>query len=97
MVVIMLSEAIDKPDLQRMMSGDALPLSSSFRLRYNTLLRLYSTESLRPDTLVAQSFYAFQRAREVPLLNDKRDALLSEASSLNIPNETSLQLTLPSW
>ena len=63
-----------------------------------TILSYVSTLQSRSDpTLVAQSFYAFQRAREVPLLNDKRDALLSEASSLNIPNETSLQaLTLAS-
>ena len=94
MVVLMLSEEMEKDDVVTMMSGGALPLSSSFRLRYNTLLRLYSMESLQPERLVSQSFYAFQRAADVPRLHERRDAHLARALALRQPNESALATLL---
>ena len=78
-VVLMLGEPMERDALKTMTHGDALPLSSSFRLRYNTLLRLYGMESLHPEALIAQSFYAFQRAQGIPAVDAKRRALLRRA------------------
>ena len=82
MVVLMMPEEVPQEALRSMMHGEALPLSSSFRLRFNTLLRLYGIESMRPEVLVAQSFYAFQRAAEVPRLQQQRHSLLGEVAAL---------------
>ena len=43
----------------------SLPLSSAFRLRYNTLLKLYKMEVLQPEALISRSFYAFQRREQL--------------------------------
>jgi len=43
--------------MEKMMAGSALPLESAFRLRYNTLLKLYSLESYDPEELVYMYIY----------------------------------------
>ena len=94
MVILLLSEEIERDDLAKMMHGDALPLTSSFRLRFNTLLRLYGMESLQPEALVKQSFYAFQRAGEVSGQNERRASLLDEVAAMRQEDETRLQQLL---
>jgi superfamily II RNA helicase len=93
-VVLMLAEPVEREALRSMMHGDALPLASSFRLRFNTLLRLYGMESLHPERLVAQSFYAFQRAQQIPEVQQRRQALLDEAEELKQPGEDGLSQLL---
>ena len=91
MVVLMLPEPIEREALRAMMGGSPLELNSSFRLRYNTLLRLYGMESLQPDVLVRRSFWAFQRAHAVPELRSRRRALLAEAAALTQPDDAQLE------
>ena len=74
-----------------MMQGGSLPLCSSFRLRYNTLLKLYSMEALQPEALVAHSLHAFQsRDGATPEAAAERVALLAEAELLRCPDEEEL-------
>ena len=87
MVILMLTEPLEVDELHTMMRDEALPLSSSFRLRYNTLLRLYSMESLQPEALISKSFYAYQRQAELPELHRRRDSLRAEAELLS-PSHT---------
>ena len=89
-VVLMLTEEVEPSALKTMMHGAPVALSSSFRLRYNTLLRLYSMESLQPDVLVRKSFYAYQRAQEVPELREERRRLLADAAALAQPDDAKL-------
>ena len=91
MVVLMLPEQMEREALRAMMGGAPLELTSSFRLRYNTLLRLYGMESLQPDVLVRRSFWAFQRAHAVPELHSRRHALLAEAAALTQPDDAQLE------
>ena len=91
MVVLMMTEAMDREEMRGMISGEAPALSSSFRLRHNTLLRCYAMESLAPETLIRQSFYSFQRAAQLPVLQRRREALLAEAAELHQPFEPSLR------
>ena len=90
MVVLLMTEAIEESDLRDMMRGDPLPLTSSFRLRYNTLLRLYSMESLQPESLIRQSFYAFQRSSGIPALEAKAARLVKTAEALRQPDDARL-------
>jgi hypothetical protein len=92
MVVLMLPEQMEREALRAMMGGAPLELTSSFRLRYNTLLRLYGMESLQPDVLVRRSFWAFQRAHAVPELHSRRHALLAEAAALTQTNSQRLEV-----
>ena len=46
-VVLLLAEEMDESAFLKMISGQSLPLASAFRLRYNTLLKLYKME-VRP-------------------------------------------------
>ena len=94
MVILLLTEEVAVDDLRSMMHGEPLALSSSFRLRYNTLLRLYAMESLHPEALVRQSFYAFLRAQLVPELQRRRGALLAKASALRQPDDAALHRLL---
>eukprot|EP00965_Chrysotila_dentata_P205259 6182855-Pleurochrysis_carterae.AAC.1 len=54
--------------------------------RYNTLLKLYSSETLEPERLVLQSFYAHQRTRHEPSVQAELDELKSLADSLRTPH-----------
>ena len=45
-VVLLLSEKLTRAECRGMMKGHSLPLTPPFRLRSNTLLRLYAMESL---------------------------------------------------
>ena len=94
MVVLMMTEAMSREEMRGMVSGEAPALSSSFRLRHNTLLRCYAMESLTPETLIRQSFYSFQRAAQLPVLHRRREALLAEAAELRQPFEPSLRRLL---
>ena len=87
-VVLLLSERLTRAECRGMMKGHSLPLTSSFRLRYNTLLKLYSMEALRPEALVAHSLHAFQAREgvtpEVPISADlRRSAPIAMLSSLS--------------
>ena len=93
-VVLMMAEEMERDELARMMKGEPAPLSSSFRLRYNTLLRLYTIETLQPETLVRQSFYAFQRAAQIPAVQARRATLLDEAASMAQPDDDELRRLL---
>ena len=68
MVVLLLAEELQLEQFKSMLCGSALPLTSAFRLRYNTLLKLYAMETFEPERLVRSSFYAFQRQMQLPAL-----------------------------
>ena len=51
-VVLLLDDMIDTEECEAMMRGEALPLTSAFVLRYNTLLRLYALETFDPQSLI---------------------------------------------
>ena len=55
-VVLLLSEPMDAGEFEAMVSGASLPLTSAFRLRFNTLLKLYAMETFEPERLVQASF-----------------------------------------
>jgi ATP-dependent RNA helicase DOB1 len=91
MVILLLPEELEQQTLETMMAGSALPLESAFRLRYNTLLKLYALESYDPEQLVRKSFYTFQRQQRVPELARRRSAVQIEAQGLSQPNEPQLR------
>jgi ATP-dependent RNA helicase DOB1 len=94
MVILLISEEVEQHTLETMMAGSALPLESAFRLRYNTLLKLYALESYDPEQLVRKSFYTFQRQQRIPELARRRSALQIQAQRLTQPNEPQLRQLL---
>jgi len=91
MVVLLLNEEIEAEALQAMMSASPLPLESAFRLRYNTLLKLYALESYDVELLVRRSFYTYQRVGALPEIARRRAALEAEAAALTQPDEPRLR------
>ena len=58
-------DAVEAAELERLVRGAAEPLASSFKLRYNSVLKLHAMESADPYRMVASSFFAFQREAEL--------------------------------
>ena len=54
MVVLLLAEEMDPEEFSNMLAGEAKPLSSAFRLRYNTLLKLLAMETFEPERIAVE-------------------------------------------
>tara|TARA_B110001452_G_scaffold229680_1_gene205658 strand:- start:297 stop:2612 length:2316 start_codon:yes stop_codon:yes gene_type:complete len=93
-VVVLLAEPLGAEEFCSMLKGGSVPLTSSFRLRYNTLLKLYTMESLQPEALISHSLHAFQSREPDSAIAEQQAALMAEAVSLQREDEGSLERML---
>lgn len=80
--ILMSDEKLEPATAKLLMSGNAEPLTSTFRLGYNMLLNLMRAEDAEPEYVIGRSFAQFQGDRLVPklevalkALEDERDAI----------------------
>ncbi|KAL4421012.1 hypothetical protein ABPG77_008849 [Micractinium sp. CCAP 211/92] len=90
LVFLMVDDALDEDTARSMMKGQAMPLISSFKLSYYTLLNLLRrTEGSGADMeyVISKSFSQFQHEQRLPEMESRLKAIESEASAISAATE----------
>ncbi|EPY21465.1 ATP-dependent RNA helicase DOB1 [Strigomonas culicis] len=86
-VIAMVDEAVEPDTLKQVTSGGADVLLSSFHLTYNMVLNLLRVEDVDPEFMMKRSFAQFQRLKDKPILEEKRDVLEKRINSISVEKE----------
>jgi len=89
-VIQMIEEQMEPEQAKSIMSGQALPLSSTFHLGYNMLLNLMRVEDADPEFIIRHSLYTFQQECAVPQLEENLRVSQAEAETMTVPDEAAL-------
>ncbi|ODV94989.1 hypothetical protein PACTADRAFT_50824 [Pachysolen tannophilus NRRL Y-2460] len=90
-VIMMIDEKMEPQVAKGMVKGQADRLDSAFHLGYNMILNLMRVEGISPEFMLEHSFYQFQNAASVPVLEQKITDLEKKASLLEIEDEGSIK------
>ena len=91
--IIMLADDVEEDMLEKMIKGDAIPLMSSFKLSYYTLLNLMSRVEAVADTefVIKRSFHQFQHDRDAPRVSARLAEVDDELGAIVVENEAQIE------
>lgn len=86
-VIMMIDEKMEPQVAKGMVKGQADRLDSAFHLGYNMILNLMRVEGISPEFMLESSFYQFQNAASVPVMENELQKLTLEYNSTNVEDE----------
>ncbi|EEQ38845.1 hypothetical protein CLUG_02971 [Clavispora lusitaniae ATCC 42720] len=86
-VIMMIDEKMEPQVAKGMVKGQADRLDSAFHLGYNMILNLMRVEGISPEFMLESSFYQFQNASAVPVLEQQLQKLTLEYNSTKVDDE----------
>lgn len=90
-VIMMIDEKMEPQVAKGMVKGQADRLDSAFHLGYNMILNLMRVEGISPEFMLEQSFYQFQNAASVPIMEKQLLQLKEEHSTITVEEETDIK------
>ncbi|GJP60249.1 hypothetical protein CLOP_g17460 [Closterium sp. NIES-67] len=88
--ILMVDARMEPAVAKGMVKGSADPLVSAFHLSYNFILNQLRSPEVEIEETIRSSYRQFQSDRALPALQARLQALESEYSSVDIPDESSL-------
>eukprot|EP00834_Sanchytrium_tribonematis_P001187 NODE_27_length_39007_cov_1.590650.p2 type:complete len:1008 gc:universal NODE_27_length_39007_cov_1.590650:28023-31046(+) len=85
--VMMIDDHVESDQLLGMITGEALPLNSAFRLTYHMLLNLSRVEGVDSRDLLETSFKQYQKIDQLPALEQQLFEKQRKLNDLNVENE----------
>lgn len=86
-VIMMIDEKMEPQVAKGMVKGQADRLDSAFHLGYNMILNLMRVEGISPEFMLESSFFQFQNAASVPVMEKELQNLTLEANGIQIEDE----------
>lgn len=86
-VILMIDEKMEPPVAKGMVKGQADRLDSAFHLSYNMILNLMRVEGISPEFMLERCFFQFQNTAQVPLLEEKLQAMVNRYDMIEIESE----------
>ncbi|RCK65514.1 ATP-dependent RNA helicase DOB1 [Candida viswanathii] len=86
-VIMMIDEKMEPQVAKGMVKGQADRLDSAFHLGYNMIVNLMRVEGISPEFMLENSFYQFQKAASVPVMEQKMLTYKKELEDLHIDDE----------
>lgn len=90
-VIMMIDEKMEPQVAKSMVKGQADRLDSAFHLGYNMILNLMRVEGISPEFMLEHSFFQFQNAASVPLMERKLLELKDELDKMVIDDEQNIR------
>lgn len=90
-VIMMIDEKMEPQVAKGMVKGQADRLDSAFHLGYNMILNLMRVEGISPEFMLESSFFQFQNAASVPVLEKKLQDLTLNANNIQIDDEATVK------
>lgn len=90
-VIMMIDEKMEPQVAKGMVKGQADRLDSAFHLGYNMILNLMRVEGISPEFMLEYSFFQFQNATSVPVMEKKMEELSSELETIHVDDETNVK------
>ena len=88
---MMIDEKMEPQVAKGMVKGQADRLDSAFHLGYNMILNLMRVEGISPEFMLEHSFFQFQNATSVPVMEKKVSELQTELASIEVEDEASIK------
>ncbi|KAL6450497.1 MTR4 ATP-dependent RNA helicase DOB1 [Candida maltosa Xu316] len=86
-VIMMIDEKMEPQVAKGMVKGQADRLDSAFHLGYNMILNLMRVEGISPEYMLENSFFQFQKAASVPVMEQKLITCKEEIEDIHIEDE----------
>lgn len=86
-VIMMIDEKMEPQVAKGMVKGQADRLDSAFHLGYNMILNLMRVEGISPEFMLEYSFFQFQNASSVPVMESKLQELTIEYNKIQVDDE----------
>lgn len=86
-VIMMIDEKMEPQVAKGMVKGQADRLDSAFHLGYNMILNLMRVDGITPEFMLESSFYQFQNAAAVPVLEDQLKELSDQYKNMTFDDE----------
>ncbi|ODQ62318.1 hypothetical protein WICANDRAFT_38509 [Wickerhamomyces anomalus NRRL Y-366-8] len=90
-VIMMIDEKMEPQVAKGMVKGEADRLDSAFHLGYNMILNLMRVEGISPEFMLEHSFYQFQNAASVPVLEKKLYEIEENLKTITIEDESTVR------
>lgn len=90
-VIMMIDEKMEPQVAKGMVKGEADRLDSAFHLGYNMILNLMRVEGISPEFMLEHSFYQFQNAASVPVLEKKLYEIEENLKTITIEDESTIR------
>ncbi|CUM65071.1 uncharacterized protein PRCAT00002693001 [Priceomyces carsonii] len=90
-VIMMIDEKMEPQVAKGMVKGQADRLDSAFHLGYNMILNLMRVEGISPEFMLEHSFYQFQNAASVPVMEKELSELESSRDKIQIVDEADIK------
>lgn len=90
-VIMMIDEKMEPQVAKGMVKGQADRLDSAFHLGYNMILNLMRVEGISPEFMLAHSFFQFQNASSVPVMETQLKKLTDEIEAIHIDDESTIK------
>lgn len=90
-VIMMIDEKMEPQVAKGMVKGQADRLDSAFHLGYNMILNLMRVEGISPEYILENSFFQFQNAASVPLLEKKLQDLTLQVNDIHVDDEAAVK------
>ncbi|KAL0219176.1 hypothetical protein P9112_004829 [Eukaryota sp. TZLM1-RC] len=82
LVIVMLNDRVEPPEMKEMMMGRSNTLDSKFHLSYNMILNTMRVEEITAEDLIDKSYLSFQKSRQIPELEAKVEELEQEIKDI---------------
>lgn len=86
-VIMMIDEKMEPQVAKGMVKGQADRLDSAFHLGYNMILNLMRVEGISPEFMLESSFFQFQNAASVPVMEKELQDLTLTSNQIHIDDE----------
>jgi ATP-dependent RNA helicase DOB1 len=86
-VIMMIDEKMEPQVAKGMVKGQADRLDSAFHLGYNMILNLMRVEGISPEFMLEYSFFQFQNASSVPVMESKLQELTIDYNKIQVDDE----------
>lgn len=90
-VIMMIDEKMEPQVAKGMVKGQADRLDSAFHLGYNMILNLMRVEGISPEFMLEHSFFQFQNAISVPVMEKKVIELNKQAEDIVVEDEQNIK------
>ena len=90
-VIMMIDEKMEPQVAKGMVKGQADRLDSAFHLGYNMILNLMRVEGISPEFMLENSFYQFQNAASVPVMEKTLQDLTLKYNTIEVDDEATVK------
>lgn len=90
-VIMMIDEKMEPQVAKGMVKGQADRLDSAFHLGYNMILNLMRVEGVSPEFMLEYSFFQFQNAASVPVMEKTLQDLTLTSNTIHIDDEATVK------